>query len=951
MLVKAIINSLTEDGYGAYITIPILDGYKPEYVGTSSGRFATVCTLPGCNLSYNSGDVVFVEFEQDKQSEPVILGSLYREEQPSQLDIKATSLQVSVNANLSEDTSIGDVSRQNIYSLLGNTFNIDKRIENLSDRIDYIENIKQYNIDPEIDADSIFIARYRVTTADEAERAWQEGKIIFATGLGSFNNNYQLLLGERTSKKDFRFGGLNFSPDVDLFSANCTRLTVDGWTGINGDSLVGYSDYSRPNASPLTLPTNSKVNETPSAEDNSTKIATTAFVQRAIATDVDNIFIATYGTTTSAKIEAAYQAGKAVLCLYGDYNEVGVLYARVNASRHMFVTVSYYTNYGYNQGLMRNIMCNNNSWSVSNSIALASRQEMNDRLAEKQDVLTVDPVPTQNSTNPVESGGVYTALANKQNNLPSQTGNNGKYLTTNGSSLSWGDITISNEVFIAVYDGTNNTTYAEIETAMNANKFIYCYYNNRLYSLGYKSSTYFFFYAWEGNTKYFIRCSSSDVWADGQMTYSTSSHTHSTYAPINSPVLTGTPQTPNIDINSPSSQIANKAYVDAHSDVYYATCSTSATTVAKVATTTKGDFVLATGAKVTVKFTYRNSASSSATLNVDNTGDKTIYRAGSSTTQYYWQAGEVLDFVYDGTYWVMEGKSRATTTDYGITKLETSSTSTSTSTALTPSSLNSFALNTVSGLPVYSSSNTYAIGDKVRYGNSMYECNTAITTAESWHSEKWTALPSLLEQIENNNVFVASYGTTTSAQLEAAYQAGKFIYCIYSTRVYWMAYRYSATNHQFVTWYSNTRYSISCSNGTWSATVSSTAFAPLYSPDLTGVPTAPTANLGTNTTQIATTEFVQTAVQSSGGAGTFIAIYGTTTNAQLLNAYNSNQNIILRYKDPDYQNIYYIAQLQRTGIGSLNNWYFSCIVGTTLYTFTLSTSGTWSVTPHTITTT
>jgi hypothetical protein len=48
--------------------------------------------------------------------------------------------------------------------------------------------------------------------------------------------------------------------------------------------------------------------------------------------------------------------------------------------------------------------------------------------------------------------------------------------------------------------------------------------------------------------------------------------------------------------------------------------------------------------------------------------------------------------------------------------------------------------------------------------------------------------------------------------------------------------------------------------------------APLASPSFTGVPTAPTATAGTNTTQIATTAFVQSAVSGSGG------ITGLTTN-------------------------------------------------------------------------
>lgn len=47
-----------------------------------------------------------------------------------------------------------------------------------------------------------------------------------------------------------------------------------------------------------------------------------------------------------------------------------------------------------------------------------------------------------------------------------------------------------------------------------------------------------------------------------------------------------------------------------------------------------------------------------------------------------------------------------------------------------------------------------------------------------------------------------------------------------------------------------------------SATASST-YAPLASPSLTGTPVAPTASAGTNTTQIATTAFVQTAVDAA----------------------------------------------------------------------------------------
>lgn len=89
----------------------------------------------------------------------------------------------------------------------------------------------------------------------------------------------------------------------------------------------------------------------------------------------------------------------------------------------------------------------------------------------------------------------------------------------------------------------------------------------------------------------------------------------------------------------------------------YATCSTAAGTAAKVATITPGsNFSLETGARVSVKFDAANSASS-PTLNVNQSGAKTIRFRGASLTSslFYWAAGSVVDFVYDGTYWNMTG--------------------------------------------------------------------------------------------------------------------------------------------------------------------------------------------------------------------------------------------------------------------------------------------------------
>lgn len=94
----------------------------------------------------------------------------------------------------------------------------------------------------------------------------------------------------------------------------------------------------------------------------------------------------------------------------------------------------------------------------------------------------------------------------------------------------------------------------------------------------------------------------------------------------------------------------------------YGTCDTDAATAAK--TVTVDDFVLQTQARVTVKFNYANSVAS-PTLNVNSTGAKTIHWRGVAlpSTQY-WAADQVIDFVYDGTYWNMIGAAKDNNTHY-----------------------------------------------------------------------------------------------------------------------------------------------------------------------------------------------------------------------------------------------------------------------------------------------
>lgn len=93
----------------------------------------------------------------------------------------------------------------------------------------------------------------------------------------------------------------------------------------------------------------------------------------------------------------------------------------------------------------------------------------------------------------------------------------------------------------------------------------------------------------------------------------------------------------------------------------YGTCTTAAGTAAKVVNAT--DFVLYSGATINVQFTYTNSAAN-PTLNVNGTGARPIYAYGSaitSTSNYWWTAGQLVQFTYNGSQWLMQVDNQTAT--------------------------------------------------------------------------------------------------------------------------------------------------------------------------------------------------------------------------------------------------------------------------------------------------
>ena len=117
-------------------------------------------------------------------------------------------------------------------------------------------------------------------------------------------------------------------------------------------------------------------------------------------------------------------------------------------------------------------------------------------------------------------------------------------------------------------------------------------------------------------------------------------------------------------------------------NVFYGTCSTSATTQTKTVTADGWSFT--TGNILFVNFTNGNTYNGTAQIKIGDT-TKSIVTVGTTTTsRYYWKSGELVGFVYDGTNMLMLEQGTSSTTYYGVTKLSSSTSSTSETLAATP---------------------------------------------------------------------------------------------------------------------------------------------------------------------------------------------------------------------------------------------------------------------------
>ena len=194
------------------------------------------------------------------------------------------------------------------------------------------------------------------------------------------------------------------------------------------------------------------------------------------------------------------------------------------------------------------------------------------------------------------------------------------------------------------------------------------------------------------------------------------------------------------------------------------------------------------------------------------------------------------------------------------------------------------------------------------------------------------------------SVFFATYGTTTSADIEAAYQAGYAVFCHIDTNVDLylpLVRRDSSTTHVFGMVYKGTSatdeyvMTAQCVSNTW-------GYAQRLIPAMSdSTPSAPgTASAGTGTTA-ARYDHVHP-LPSAADVGAIVVVdYGTATSAQIEAAYQTGATVLCKYDahGAGTAGSYVYAPLYRRA--DTTTHYFSVADGSTILTL-LCDNDTWS---------
>lgn len=326
---------------------------------------------------------------------------------------------------------------------------------------------------------------------------------------------------------------------------------------------------------------------------------------------------------------------------------------------------------------------------------------------------------------------------------------------------------------------------------------------------------------------------------------------------------------------------------------YYGTCSTAAGTAQK--SVTCSGFVLTTGSIIGVLFTTANTAAT-PTLNVNSTTAKSIYIGNSAPNStdnvLKWSANTMVYFVYDGTYYryitsISAGTvvpSRGANTWYGTSSIGAT-------TQAKTSTIDNFVLTKGAVVCItFSTANTYSSAKITLNVNSTgakdIYYNGAVTS--STNTLFWNAGETVTFIYSGSYYYFVCKSTVQSPLPSKSGKSGKYLMVDSSEDIVWGDISgktdkvSNATNGNFAALDSNGNLTDSGHKHSDYLTSHQdiSGKANLNSPTFTGTPAAPTATTGTNTTQLATTAFVQNTMDAKITYGDTDLVIGTDTLAE-----------------------------------------------------------------------